>query len=193
MQKRHSYLIKGSGTSTSKQTETGATWIDPSGSCSLSMREAFDVLCPKARIFPSASAYTSPSQSRLSIRLSLLRVTEFRNGHRLITGQDGAATKAGDIAQPITTVPTFRFADTDARYVRVTVSGYTSALTSCKLGDISIYHDDGSITAGEATLYAPRSVIAIVFAPRIVHQARCGGFGLQRKRYRSRQRFFFVL
>ncbi len=64
-----------------------------------------------------------------------------------------AATKAGDISQPITTVPTFRFADTDARYVRVTVSGYASALTAYELGDISIYHDDGSIPAGEATLY----------------------------------------
>ncbi len=64
-----------------------------------------------------------------------------------------AATQAGDIAQPITTVPTFRFANTDARYVRVTVSGYASAATYYELGDISIYNDDGSIPDGEATLY----------------------------------------
>ncbi len=66
-----------------------------------------------------------------------------------------AATKAGDIARPLTTVPVFRFEDVDARYVRVTVTGLPSAICAAELGDISIYHDDGRIPEDEPTLYTP--------------------------------------
>ncbi len=67
--------------------------------------------------------------------------------------QVAATVAAGDVARPIETVPTFRFDPVNARFVRLTVTGFATENAAFELGDISIYNDDGSIPAGEKTFY----------------------------------------
>ena len=55
-------------------------------------------------------------------------------------------------------VPVFRFADTEARYVRIIVRGVKGDDTFADIGELAVYNDDGSIEDKIKTAYYPEDL-----------------------------------